>query len=284
MKDVKSKTVKVEKHLTGERVSLYSFGFQLTLNDPDAQRHDVLRWLEHTNPSDIHNRSRRLYEKLTGEWMLRSTAWKSFIHGGHRFLWVHGIPGAGKTILISHLADKLRGLQNWRTGWALYYCYFGRSQDEAEPFLRWIIVQLCQQASFVPPELHQIYEQRHQPGINVALSILATLLEKFGTAYVAIDGVDESKPYTGLLAVLTTLMTDSRFAKLRLLISSREYLDIEEALKPHTVAVSMSNEVVEGDIRIFVGAALRSNPKFQSWPPLLYREVEVALAKGARGM
>ena len=252
----------------------------------DKQRLDVIRWLEHTNPCDIHNRSYDLYERLTGEWMIRSRQWRSFVRGQeHRSLWIHGIPGAGKTILVSHLVSRLERLQADRIGWIFYYCYFARHQDETEPFLRWIVAQLCQQASVIPPELYRMYERRHHPNVNAALSIVATLLDNyFDTAYVAIDGVDESKPYSSLLMLLITLMTDPRFVKLRLLVSSREYLDIELALKPHAVAVSMTNEAVRDDIQTFVGASLRSNPKFRSWPPSLYQEVEVALADGARGM
>ncbi|OIW34172.1 hypothetical protein CONLIGDRAFT_667349 [Coniochaeta ligniaria NRRL 30616] len=267
VKVVKSVTAKVDRHLT------------------EKQTLDVVRWLEHTNPSDIHNRSVDLYEKQTGEWMLRSKEWKSFVGGGHRFLWIHGIPGAGKTILISHLVSELRYRRcRDSTGWAYYYCYFGRNQDETHPFLRWIISQLCQQAAFIPSQLQELYSNRHYPDLEAALDLLARMLHKFDEVYIAIDAVDESKPYTGLLVVLTTIMTQPRFAKLRFLISSRQYLDIEEALKPHAVSVSMSNEAVQEDIRIFVNAALRSNPKFQSWPVSLYNDIEVALAKGAKGM
>ena len=91
-------------------------------------------------------------------------------------------------------------------------------------------------------------------------------------------------PYTGLLAVLTSLMTEPRFAKIRLLITSRQYLEIEQGLKPHTIAVSMSNKDVQGDIRIYVGSKLHDTPKFRAWPPSLCQEVEVALSEGAKGM
>ncbi|KAK0722057.1 hypothetical protein B0T26DRAFT_701172 [Lasiosphaeria miniovina] len=266
VKAVKSTTAKVYKNLT------------------DKQILNVVKWLEHTNPCDIHNRSGILYEERTGEWMLRSKEWNSFVRGGNRSLWIHGIPGAGKTILISHLVNKLRLLHNRRTGWAYYYCYFGRTQDETEPFLRWIISQLCQQASHVPSQLQGLYERRHRPDINTSLAVLAQITQEFDVVYVVIDAVDESKPYTRLLEILTSLITQPRFAKLRLLISSRQYLDIENALQPHSVSVSMSNEAVQEDIRIFVSATLRSNPKFQSWPVSLYTETEAALAKEAKGM
>lgn len=80
------------------------------------------------------------------------------------------------------------------------------------------------------------------------------------------------------------MMTDPRLGRLRLLVSSREYLDIEEALKPCALSVSMSNEEVQKDILVFVSATLRCHPKFQAWPPSLYTETEAALVKGAKGM
>lgn len=99
---------------------------------------DILRWLEHTNPGDIHNRSLKLFEEHTGQWALRCEEWLSFLHGEYRAIWLNGIPGAGKTVLASHLVDKLQdlGQRYKRTGAAYYYCYFGCNQDETEPFLR----------------------------------------------------------------------------------------------------------------------------------------------------
>ncbi|KAK1757126.1 hypothetical protein QBC47DRAFT_412452 [Echria macrotheca] len=253
----------------------------------DRQSAEVTRWLVHTNPTDIHNRSIKLYEERTGEWMLKSQEWKTYIGGSTRSLWIHGIPGAGKTILMSHLIDSIDDhTRNASLFYSYYYCYFGRNQDESEPFLRWIISQLCAQIGHkhIPPKLQDLHKRQQHPSYANSLEILAHILQHTGKTYVAIDAVDESKPYTGLLQLLVTLMTESRFTNLRLLISSREHLDIEEALKPHAVSVSMSNEAVQEDIRIFVSATLRSSPKFQSWPPSLYKETAIALAKGAKGM
>ncbi|KAK0616537.1 hypothetical protein B0T14DRAFT_523346 [Immersiella caudata] len=218
--------------------------------------------------------------------MMRSRPWGSFVHGQeNRSLWIHGIPGVGKTILVSHLVSRLKRLQADRIGWIFYYRYFGHRQDETEPFLKRIIAQLCQQASVIPTRAVQFYERHRHPSLLTALSIIATLLDKFfNTAYVTVDGIDKSKPYSSLLMLLIALMTDTRFAKFRFLVSSREYLDIELVLKPHAVAVSMTNEAVPDDIQTFLGASLRSNPKFRSWPPSLCQEIEAALANGAKGM
>jgi hypothetical protein len=125
-----------------------------------SQRHDIAKWLCRTNPADIHNRSINLYEPHTGDWVFRSTEWSDFIRGHTRSLWIHGIPGAGKTILCSNIVRHLQSLQDRGTGWVYYYSYFGRNQDETEPLLRWIIVQLCQQAGYVPKNLSTAYPRK----------------------------------------------------------------------------------------------------------------------------
>ncbi len=239
--------------------------------------------MEHTNPSEVHNRSRHLYEEHTGNWVLRSTEWADFVEGRHRSLWIHGIPGAGKTILCSNLIERLRDKQDSQTGWAYYYCYFGRNQDETGPMLRWITAQLCNQASYIPKELAQAYRERHEPDTDRLLSMLAAALQPLDAAFITIDAVDESMPYTNLLAALRSLMTESPFDKLRLLVTSREYLDIEQCIKPLAVSLPMSNNLVAEDLRIYVASELRTNSKFRASASLI-KEVEDGLVEGAKGM
>lgn len=216
--------------------------------------------------------------------MFRSTEWSDFIHGHTRALWIHGIPGAGKTILCSNIVRRLQNLQNRGTGWVYYYCYFGRNQDETEPLLRWVIVQLCQQAGYVPKNLSTAYRNGHELGVKELLSVLEAVLGAFDTAFVTIDALDESMPYANLLACLKVIMTEARFNKVRLLMTSRQYLDIEQSIKPHAVSFPMLNEYVEKDLRIYITSQLQSHPKFRAWPTALIEEVNIALVKGAKGM
>ncbi|KAL2261422.1 hypothetical protein VTK26DRAFT_4217 [Humicola hyalothermophila] len=231
-----------------------------------AQLFSVVEWLEHTNPCSIHNRSQDFYEEHTGKWVQRCPEWADFVAGRQRSLWISGIPGAGKTVLSSHLVEELRHQQNSRTGWVYYYCYFARNQDETGPFLRWALSQLCHQANYVPADLFNAYSKRHEPDNETLLSLLADVLTRFDAAFVAMDAVDESMPYTALLGVLKNLMTDTRFERLRLLLTSRQYLDIEKCIKPYAVSLPMSNRWLEEDIRIYVRSKLYDEPKFRQWP------------------
>src|SRR5437016_2855733 len=74
----------------------------------EAERREVYKWLEAIDPSSLHHRACDQYEAGTGDWVLRSDDWKAWISGQKRGLWVHGIPGAGKTVLASHLIETVK--------------------------------------------------------------------------------------------------------------------------------------------------------------------------------
>ncbi|KAH7190457.1 hypothetical protein DER44DRAFT_844760 [Fusarium oxysporum] len=256
----------------------------------EEQRHKVYNWLTSTDPSPLHNRSRRLYEQGTGSWMLRSPHWTEWLVSNIRCLWVHGIPGAGKTILASWLIEQVQNhckqssKMNAPCTSAYYYCYFGHHQDETVPFLRWIIAQLSRQAGIVSSSVHDLFKRGGEPSIQELLDSLEQILQVFGSVYIVIDAVDESNTRQDLLEVIYTLVTDPRFSNIHILITSREYIDIELVMEKISVSVPMSNELVEQDIRIHVRSILRSNRKFQRWSSDLLKEVEEAVSTQAKGM
>ncbi|KAG7409461.1 Vegetative incompatibility protein HET-E-1 [Fusarium oxysporum f. sp. rapae] len=272
IKDIKAASEEIRSILTGE------------------QRHRVYNWLTSTDPSPIHNRSRKLYEHGTGSWMLRSQHWTDWLASSTQCLWVRGIPGCGKTILASWLIGNVQdhcervSIENSPCTSAYYYCYFGHHQDEAAPFLRWVITQLSRQAEVVPTLMHNLFKRGGEPSIYELLDALEQILQVFSCVYVVIDAVDESNPRDELLEVIHTFVTDQKFSNLQILVTSREYIDIERVMEKVSVSVPMSNELVAEDIRLHVQSILRSNPKFRCWPDDLLIEVEDAVSTQAEGM
>jgi len=253
----------------------------------------VCTWLEITNPSSNHNNAWRLHEDHTGLWMIESQEWQEWLEGKMKFMWIHGIPGAGKTVLASFLIEETKkacavrisgDVPNKPVVCVYYYCYFARNQDEAAPFLGWLIGQLCRQCRLIPSEIDRLYQLLHVPSISQLLSAFEILLEEFEAVFVVVDAVDESQSRENLLKVLRDCATDHRFDKVRLLATSREYYDIETYFSDISSKVSMSNSAVEKDIGLYVHSALLSNKRFQAWPPTLVTEVENALSTGAKGM
>ena len=222
--------------------------------------------------------------------MLRTPHWPLWIEGKHRCLWIHGIPGAGKSILASFLAEEIEkhctssSSESSKLGHAYYYCYFGHNQDESSHFLRWIIGQLCRQSLKVPKELQNIYKSGKIPTLSCLLSVLHNAMEGFERIYLVLDAVDESMPRADLLRVIRDLSTDARFSALGLLVTSRRYIDIEQVLEACSIPITMSNPFIEEDIRTLVLSTVKSDARYQQWPEHLRREMQDSIPNRANGM
>lgn len=240
-----------------------------------------------TSSPALHNTARSLYEDETGDWVFRTPEWKNWIDCRKRGLWIHGIPGAGKTVLASYVIERTRSIcetKGKKEKCIYYYCYHGRNQDETTPFLRWLVSQLLQGLDEMPRAAYDTYESCAEPDFQQLLSILGEALRSFDRIYVAIDALDESQSRIHLLSLLEKLIMETRFAKIQLLATSREYEDISRKMISISQPLSMSNSFVEADIRLYVAAKIRENPRFQRWPEDLRIEVENALSTGAKGM
>jgi hypothetical protein len=151
-------------------------------------------------------------------------------------------------------------------------------------FLRWIINQLLRQAEAVPALVYDLFKRGEEPSIAELLDSLETALQLWDVVYIVIDAIDESNPREDLLESIRDLATSPRFSKIQMLITSREYRDIELGMEGITKSVSMSNSLVEQDIRLYIQSAIQSNMRFKRWPKDLLLEVEEAVSKQAKGM
>src|ERR1700732_4278777 len=66
----------------------------MILNQQDKE---VLSWLKLSDPLNNHNLARQKHEPTTGNWFLHSDTFKAWLTAPKSLLWVHGIPGSGKT-------------------------------------------------------------------------------------------------------------------------------------------------------------------------------------------
>jgi len=263
------------------------------------------------DPESLQYQAFKKHEKHTSGWLLRSKEWNEWLHGNDykRLLWIHGIPGAGKTVLASFIIDHLMALckepikeRQQPCFITYYYCHYtnkhhrgnmtgmGYSQEDAEldtahQLLKWIIGELCWHTQKIPTTLlKDFYDKNRNPNMQHLEEMLETALASFdGTCYLVIDAVDESSPRRELLHLISALSTDdARFGNLRILATSRLYADINDALLPISTTLPMSNHLVDDDIRKFVRSRLHSNRLLRSLP--FASEIEERLVAGANGM
>ena len=248
----------------------------------------ILQWLVTTDPSLNHHNACELHEDHTGQWLTKSPEYANWKAGNTRFLWIHGIPGAGKTVLLSYIAEDIKIFCNnsptGDLGWGYYYCYFARNQNETPWLLRWLISQLCRQIGGIPPVVTSMYKERGYPQVSRLVDVLAAVSENFSRVYIVIDALDKSAKREKLLAVLLQILENKTLGHIQLLVTSRKELDIERALLAVAESLSLSNHYVDEDIRTYIKSRLQDDPKYYRWPNVLKAETETALVKGAKGM
>ncbi|KAE8443901.1 hypothetical protein EG329_001211, partial [Mollisiaceae sp. DMI_Dod_QoI] len=222
----------------------------------ESEMQKILDWLVKIDPSPNHNNACRLYEEHTGQWLTNSPEYADWKAGRSQFLWLHGIPGAGKTILLSHIVEDPE-----RTITAIS----DMAQIRRNPF--------CDGSS-------ENFANRS------AAYHLSTVTKNFSSVYITIDALDEATDddRETMLTALRDIIRDGRHDRVQLLATSRKELDIERELLPLGANLSLSNPYVDEDIRTYVRNRMREESKFRRWPDQLRDEIELALVKGAKGM
>lgn len=202
-----------------------------------------------------------------------------------RLIWIHGLPGAGKTVLASYVIEELEKLCEPANGsvCSYYYCHYSHNQDETVPLMSWVIAHICRQINWIPTELKRLHDHGCEPTIVDLGVVLEVILQRLDSLYIVIDAVDESTPREELLSLIETMTVDKRFEKIRILATSRQYFDIERSLSEISERISMSNTMVDADIRRFVHARLRSSHRLKRWHER-FDEIEAVLATMAKGM
>ena len=76
---------------------------------------------------------------------------------------------------------------------------------------------------------------------------LEKALQPWAVVYIIIDAIDESDPRSDIWGLIRDLVTSPRFSKVRMLITSRKYYDIEREVEGIIESVSMSNPLIEQD-------------------------------------
>ena len=177
-----------------------------------------------------------------------------------------------------------------------FYCLYRHGGDQATAFLRWVVSQLCRQLNRIPQEISELHQKNTELTVAQLTNALATLLGEIGMVYIIVDAIDECNIQSDVRAVdapgmrmeflqlLLTLLTQPEYAKIKIIATSRNYVDIEEIRRPLSAPVSMSNPLVDEDIRTYVNTQLQTNNRFKRWPLPLLKEIEDALVEGAKGM
>lgn len=128
-----------------------------------------------------------------------------------------------------------------------------------------------------------MYRHGDDPSTPSLVAALSATLRAFEQVWIVLDGIDESRDRQKLLDLLLSF-TRGHFPKIRILALSRQEIDIERAFEFTFISLSLSNPLVDEDIKIYIERQLQVSDNFTRWPGSLRDEIAVGLTIGAKGM
>jgi hypothetical protein len=190
-------------------------------------------------PYSIHHKNARKGRlKGSGEWLLEKAEYRSWRESStSSVLWLHGIPGSGKTKLTSLVIDQLEKRDNV----AYFYCMRNPAEPQrgrGDQILASLVRQLAGTAPDKPilsPVVDQYEDAIAGLGefedqawtADESGRVLLELMGEYPAATIVLDALDEvnQEDRQELLDILSSLLQDSP-NPLKIFISSRDNYDI----------------------------------------------------------
>lgn len=208
-------------------------------------------------------------------------------------LWIHGIPGAGKTILSTLVVDEvLTRKRSSSIGTAYFYVrHDDKNSQLLSNILGSLISQLARQNSAALEDVVELHKQHRRHGsltMNLddddLIRLLFDMSKYFLHIFIMIDGLDEcgsplDRDRKRLIDALAQIHC-SRSCDIHMLIFSRDVLDIRKRLTAIEFQI-VSIAARSADLRLYVNAWL---PSLDIRSETLKVEVVDSLVEKAHGM
>lgn len=295
LRDVADGVAELRIGQSGKEIESLSGPLSLFLYNIGERREKIHRWLSAPDPSSNQNQAYRKRQGTTGSWFLNSNHYADWKTTSDSLLWLHGIPGCGKTILSSAIVEDVLCYCDTRPTLAVTYFYFDFNDDAKQrhqEMLRSLLWQLSFQSTDAFEGLHSLFDScgggAGQPTHEALLMNLKKVMQGFEETFVVLDALDECKERFELLQDIRTI-TAWELRKLHIIATSRRQNDIEESLSPlckDQDRICIQSAVVNNDIRAYVQERLLTDPRLKRWQnhPTVREEIEITLMEKADGM
>ncbi|CUS12375.1 unnamed protein product, partial [Tuber aestivum] len=256
----------------------------------------VQKWLNVVDPAANYSSTLAVREPGTGGWLLGGPEYMDWKEGRGGVLWLHGIPGCGKSVLSATAIEDVQHLCNANDDYALAYFYFTFSDSEKQELhnmLLSLIGQLPKRPSDrgLPGAVVDLYNTTKAIGKSVDTTALKDLLshiiKDFRKTFIVLDALDEFPKDTRehLLSWIGELTVDHKAGSLCILATSRPEADIVGSLEPLAAfSISLQSKTVDPDIRTYVQKSLGGKDRFKKFTKAIKDEIEDTLVSRSQGM
>jgi hypothetical protein len=164
----------------------------------------ILNWITPIDYGPQQTDYIRRRQAGTGQWLLDSAEYQTWLNISKQTLFCPGIPGAGKTILTSIVINDLstRFPANQNVGIAYLYCNFRRRDEQsAENLLASLLKQLTQERSSLPESVKALYDhhkdKRTRPLFDEISRTLQSVAAMSSQVFIVVDALDECQASDG---------------------------------------------------------------------------------------
>ncbi|CAI4214336.1 unnamed protein product [Parascedosporium putredinis] len=227
--------------------------------DMSTRKKNIIEFFMKESPGQAFQTSLKLRHPLTGLWIQRCPEYQCWLKGSTTSLWLAGMMGAGKTVLVGTVIEDALQLSSDRVA---------------------------------NPEAFKALEDYHNT-LHPSTGILQTstseellaVLEKMSAVLdriiIVVDGIDEGEKVDEILSILTKI---SKLCRVSLAVSSRDEVQIREALVEFDeLQISATND----DVRLFVMGEMETriqSRKLRNVGTKMKEEIVDTLITKARGM
>ncbi|KAF3261587.1 hypothetical protein TWF192_008053 [Orbilia oligospora] len=257
------------------------------------KRQDIYRWLSPPDSSTNYNAAIKEHLQGSGLWFIESSKFSEWKIQRNSRLWLHGIPGCGKTILSSIVIAHLKQIYS---GQLLYFYFDYKDVDKQslEGMLRGLINQLYYRSRRNSGVLESLFTSHHygedQPSCQSLRTTFLSMAEKTGEIWLVLDALDECnrEKRKELMLWINEINASSEERNIHLLITSRPEADIESEVRKYiaeSCIISVGSELISEDINAYIRFRVAGDAEFSRWKSRVEQtEIEDVLAKKANGM
>ncbi|KAJ5641187.1 hypothetical protein N7490_005187 [Penicillium lividum] len=259
----------------------------------DSHVKNVKKWLSPSDTSTNLNEALKKRQDGTGVWFVESETFQEWIVGKRQHLWLHGIPGCGKTVLTASIIEHItQRLESTSVLLDYFFDFSDSDKQTIDQLMRSLVIQLYSKCETSRKELDDLFisceDGQRQPTSEAIFATFLQMVSHVQKIQIVIDALDECKTKQDLLLWLESF-SRSGHAGLHLLITSRTEQDIESEITRwlnQRSIVSILQGPVNTDIRVYVHERLRNDRGFERWHsrPIVQDEIETELMKKAGGM
>ncbi|TLS27284.1 hypothetical protein PpBr36_05524 [Pyricularia pennisetigena] len=240
---------------------------------PSSQIHAGIEdWLAAPGPSVNAANARDRRHPGTGEWFLASDQFLQWKQGVRRHMWLHGMPGCGKTVLATTILDHVAALKDSITI-SFFFDFNDRGLQTLGGMLRSLLFQLHDTLAGLNnsnKELARLFDKL--TGAPVSAATFFTCLKAMASGprkiYIILDALDECSQRPLLLTWMRDLLSDNELGQYQLIATGRPEDEFVRTLNPligEENCLELDKEAVDMDIQAYVDFEIVNHPGLSRW-------------------